>query len=140
MACGRFCLFGWVLFYVPHLVGRGLAPMLAVSLAALAGVCNTVSRAAHGLLIDLGLLRAEYLYLISTSVMVVSLVLDPFLQSYGASMAIGLAFGVASGISLPIGTVFIKQSVKPEDFVSSVSWSYCFSGIARMLAGYGIGM
>ena len=140
MVIFRFVFDGWILFYIPTMENKGIGPNLSVSIAAIAGFCNLITRATHGLLISFGLLTAEQLYLISASLMALSLILVPFLQSYGPNFAAGLLFGVASGVCLPLGNVLLKQSVKPSEFVSSVSLSYCLSAFAKLSAGYIIGI
>ena len=126
----------WVKYYVDHTQEKGFTPYEAVTFTTVAGVGNLICQICHGPIIDKGGMVLRPAMVMFTIVGSVTLLIDPWINSYWLLMANAfISFG-CYGALRPMNYIFTRELLGYELLVSAFSWMELMKGILCFSLGY----
>ena len=126
----------WFIYYVDHIQQKGFSPQDAVAFTTAAGLGSLIFKIGFGPVIDRGFLKLRCSIILLTIIGSVTLLIDPWINSYWLLMASAFIFlGCAGGLN-SINDMFTKELVGSEFLASAFSWMELMAGILSFAIGF----
>ncbi|XP_072051633.1 monocarboxylate transporter 13-like [Amphiura filiformis] len=136
----RFTHMGWVIYLVPNVENKGIAPLYATLVAAVGGVGDAVGKIIPVVILWKELLNSSALWICGMTILSVSLILDfTVTSSFTGMLVLGFVQGLGLGISHSLNNVVLQDVFGTERLVNVMGWTRFFSGMARVLGGFVVG-
>ena len=126
----------WFIYYVDHIQQKGFSPQDAVAFTTAAGLGNLIFKIIFAPIIDLGFLRVRCSIILLTIIGSVTLLTDPWINSYWLLMASAFIFYGCFGGVLLMNDILIKELVGSEFLASALSWMELITGILSFALGF----
>ncbi|XP_072025102.1 monocarboxylate transporter 13-like [Amphiura filiformis] len=125
---------GWVVYFVPHCLVKGLTPYAAAFLATAAGFVNLI-----GHVLYIPIVSARGAIYISGTVAAVSLLVDKFTVTIITISIANVLYMFAIGIAYPLCDVVMKSVVDPNMLATAFGWRMAIGGLVRFFPGFILG-
>ena len=135
-SCMRLVSDLWVVYFVDHAYMKGISGPEAVTITAVAGVANLLSKVAHGPLVDSGWIGLRTLLAFFIALVAASLFLDPFADTFWPLTVDASLFLGASGAIGSLGDFYTRELVGSERLVAAFGWMGLLSGIVTCSLGF----
>ncbi len=135
-----FCITGWVIYVVPHVIEVGFTPYDASLVATIGGFASFCIKLSHPL-IDMILPLKVQLY-ISIFTMASSFAFDAIASSYFSYVglvACAVGFGIGDGIMSTAIYPILNDALDEDQMINAVGWLYGAYGLASILSGFTCG-
>ncbi|XP_072021555.1 monocarboxylate transporter 5-like [Amphiura filiformis] len=136
----RFTHMGWVIYLVPNVENKGIAPLYATLVAAVGGVGDATGKIISGVTLWRELLNSSALWICGMTILSISLIMDFMVtSSFKGMLVLGFFQSLGMGMSLSLNNVVLKDIFGTERLVNVMGWIRFFSGMARVLGGFVVG-
>ncbi|XP_041453377.1 uncharacterized protein LOC121406416 [Lytechinus variegatus] len=127
---------GWMIFLVPHAVGKGIPIESAVFLSSVGGVGNLIGRIVQGPIVDKRLLTGVQLSILLSIVNAITFAIDPLLQTLPVLCVDAFFSGLCSGALIPLVAICVKEVVPRDRFANAIGLVSLSYGVGEPLGGY----
>ena len=134
------CTFtGWVIYFVPHCISKGLTPYEASFLATLSGVLFLIGFFANMPFIAKNIISVQnYLYL-SYAVATISLVADVYCTTFTTIFLSNGCYLLFMAGTWPLLDVHLKSVVDEHSLSKAFGWRMTIGGLSRIVPGFFLG-
>ena len=134
------CTFtGWVIYFVPHCLTKGLTPKEASLLASIAGFAYLLGPFVYIPIVSKGLISARGLIYISCAVESISLFADLFSSTFATVLLSSACFMFSYSANYQLLDVCLKSVVDKDDLSKAFGWRAAVKGVFRILSGFLVG-
>ena len=134
------CIFtGWIIYFVPHCIAKGLTPREASLLASIAGFAYLLGCLAYIPIVSKHLISARGYIYISCTMTSISLFADTFSSTFTAILVTNACFGFSFSAVYPLLIVCLKYVVDEDDLSKAFGWQVAVGGTFRILSGFLVG-
>ena len=136
-ACCAFV--GWVIYFVPHCLTKGLTPQEASLLASVAGFAYLLGSFVYIPIVSKRLISVRGYIYISCALEAVSLFTDPFSSTFSTVLLSSAGFAFGYSAIYPLSDVCLKSVVDEDDLSKAFGWRVAVGGVFRILSGFLVG-
>ena len=134
------CIFtGWIIYFVPHCIAKGLSPREASLLASIAGFAYLIGCLVYIPIVSKQLISARGYIYISCAISSISLFADTFSSTFTTILVTNACFGFSFGSVYPLLIVCLKYVVNEGDLSKAFGWQVAVGGTFRILSGFLVG-
>ena len=134
------CAFtGWVIYFVPHCLTKGLTPQEASLLASIAGFAYLLGCLVYIPFVSKQLISARGYIYISCAMVSISLIADTFSLTYATILLSNTCFAFSFSAIHPLVDVCLKPVVGEENLSKAFGWQVAVGGIFRIFSGFLVG-
>ena len=136
-ACCAFV--GWVIYFVPHCLTKGLTPQEASLLASIAGFAYLLGSFVYIPIVSKRLISVRGCIYISCALVSVTLFADPFSSTFSTVLLSSAGFTFGYSAVYPLLDVCLKSVVDEDDLLKAFGWRVAIGGVFRILSGFLLG-
>ncbi|XP_022103231.1 uncharacterized MFS-type transporter YbfB-like isoform X2 [Acanthaster planci] len=125
----------WLLYFVPHLQAKGFNPQVAASLCIAAAVGFSFGTLIWSPFIDRGLIKSSTAIIITSLVLTLSFVVDPWVHDVIGYAITAFVCGLFSSALYTLTDVITKEIVDNDRLVAAFGWMRAFF-FGRLIAGF----
>ena len=134
------CVFtGWIIYFVPHCLTKGLTLREASLLASIAGFAYLLGCLMYIPIVSKQLISARGYIYISCAVTSISLFADTFSPTFGTILVSNTCFGFSFSAVFPLLIVCLKYAVDEDDLSKAFGWQVAVGGTFRIVSGFLVG-
>ena len=134
------CAFtGWIIYFVPHCLTKGLTPQEASLLASIAGFAYLLGCLVYIPFVSKELISARGYIYISCAMVSLSLIADTFSTTFATILLSNTCFAFSFSAIHPLVTVCLKPVVGEDDLSKAFGWQAAITGIFRVFSGFLVG-
>ena len=134
------CTFtGWVIYFVPHCLTKGLSPQEASLLASIAGFAYLLGPFVYVPIVSKGFISARGYIYISFAVESITHFADPFCSTFATTLLSSSCFTFSYSAGYPLLDVCLKSVVDEDDLSKAFGWRAPIIGVFRILSGFVVG-
>ena len=130
---------GWVIYFVPHCLTKGLTPQEASLLASIAGLAYLLGPFVYIPIVSKGLISVRGCIYISCAVESISLFADPFSSTFATVLLSSACFTFSYSANYPLLDVCLKSVVDEDDLSKAFGWRAPVIGVFRIFSGFFVG-
>ena len=140
-AAGSACctITGWVIYFVPHCLTKGLTPTEAALLASIAGFGFVLGTFVYIPIVSKLLISIRANFYISCAMESLSLLADPFSSTFVTVLLSSVSFAFSYSAVIPMMDVCLKSIVDEDDLSKAFGWRVAVGGIFRIVSGFLVG-
>ena len=130
---------GWVVYFVPHCLTKGLTPHEASLLASIAGFAALLGSFVYIPIVTKSLISVRGYIYISCALVSISLFTDPFSSTFSTVLLSSSTFAFSYSAVYPLLDVCLKSVVDEEDLAKAFGWRIAVGGVFRIFSGFIVG-
>ena len=130
---------GWVIYFIPHCLTKGLTPQEASLLASIAGFAYLLGPFVYIPIVSKRVISARGYIYISYTVASVSLFADQFSSTFATVLLSSACFTFSFSAVYPLLDVCLKSAVGEDDLSKAFGWRAAVVGVFRILPGFLVG-
>ncbi|XP_072019361.1 monocarboxylate transporter 12-like [Amphiura filiformis] len=130
---------GWIVYFIPHCLAKGLTPFEAAFLATASGFSNLIGHVIYVPLLSNNLISLRGGLYFSGIVATVALLADRYTSTVTTVFISNMMLLLAIGIEYPLCDVYMKSIVEPNSLAKAYGWRMGLSGLVRIIPGFVLG-
>ena len=130
---------GWVIYFVPHCLTKGLTLHEASLLASIAGFASLLGPFVYIPLVSKRLISVRGYIYISCALVSISLFADPFSSTFATVLLSSSCFAFGCSANYPLLDICLKSVVDEVDLSKAFGWRVAVGGVFRILSGFLVG-
>ncbi|XP_072040504.1 monocarboxylate transporter 11-like [Amphiura filiformis] len=130
---------GWIVYFIPHCLVKGLPAYEASFLATAAGFANLIGHVIYIPFVSRNIISVRGCIYISGAVAAISLFVDKFTVTITTISIANVLYMCAAGVAYPLCDVVLKSVVGSESLAKAFGWRLAISGLVRLLPGFLLG-
>ncbi len=143
MSCFDATFSGWIIYFIPHCLAKGLSPHDASLIATGTGFAHLLGQIINIPFIlkdaHVNLYTAKVIIYISGTVAALGLIMDRFTKTIATVFISNALFACGIGSAFPMCAVLFKSIVGPHMFAKAFGWRLGINGVLRYLPGFLVG-
>lgn len=139
MSCDSFSNTGWIVYFVPHCIVKGLTPYEASLLATAAGLANLCGRFIYVPFVSRNIISVRWALYLSGIPAAIALMVDPWTNTLPTVLIATSCYCLGAGVLKPLCDVHIKNIVKEHLLSQAFGFRMAVNGVFRFMAGFLIG-
>ena len=139
ISCDSFSNTGWIVYFIPHCLVKGLSPYEATFSATAAGLANLVGRFIYVPFISKKLISVTNTLLLSGVFSAISLMVDPWTNTLSTILVANVWYCLSAGILKPLCDVHIKTITDERLLSQAFGLKTAMNGGFRVSAGFLVG-
>ncbi|XP_072030778.1 monocarboxylate transporter 13-like [Amphiura filiformis] len=139
MSCDSFSKTGWIVYFIPHCIVKGLTPYEAAFSATAAGTANLIGRLIYIPFVSKNLISVPTILYLSGILTAFALMVDPWTNSLTTILIANILYCLGAGVLKPLCDVHIKTIAKERLLSQAFGLRMAMNGVFRILAGYLVG-
>ena len=130
---------GWIIYFVPHCLTKGLTLQEASLLASIAGFAYLLGSFVYIPIVTKRLISVRGYIYISCFVASISFFADTFSSTFTTVLLSSTAFTFSKSAVHPLLDVCLKSVTDEDDFSKAFGWRVAVVGVFRVLSGFLVG-
>ena len=130
---------GWVIYFVPHCLTKGLTAKEASLLASIAGFAFVLGTFVYIPIVSKRLISIRGYFYITCAMESLSLFADPFSSTFVTVLLSSASFAFCYSAITPLMDVCLKYVVDEDDLSKAFGWRVAVGGIFRTVSGFLVG-
>ena len=130
---------GWVIYFVPHCLTKGLTPQEASLLASIAGFAFLLGTIVYIPIVSNRLISIRGYFYISCTMDSLSLFTDPLSSTFATVLLLSVSFTFSYSAVYPLLDVCLKSVVDEDDLSKAFGWRVAVGGVFRIISGFLVG-
>ena len=130
---------GWIIYFIPSCLTKGLTPYEASFLATAAGFAYLIGHFLYIPFVAKNIVNVRGAVFISVTAGVFSLVANRFCSTFVTILISNGLFLLFAGSAFPLSDAYLKSMVNKDDLPKVVGWRLAVAGVFRVLAGFTVG-
>ena len=139
MSCDSFSNTGWIVYFIPHCIVKGLTPYEASMLATGAGLANLIGRFIYVPFVSRNIISIRWALYLSGILTAIALMVDPWTNTLSTILIATTCYCLGAGVLKPLCDVHIKNIVKEHLLSQAFGFRMAFNGVFRIMAGFLVG-
>ncbi|XP_072025126.1 monocarboxylate transporter 13-like [Amphiura filiformis] len=130
---------GWLVYFIPHCIAKGITPFEASFLATAAGFSNLIGHVMYIPFVSRNILSVRGCIYLSGTVAAIALLLDKFTVTIATTSLANVLFAFGIGMAYPLCDVLMKSVIDPNLLAKAFAWRMAISGFVRIFSGFLVG-
>ncbi|XP_072051716.1 monocarboxylate transporter 13-like [Amphiura filiformis] len=125
---------GWIVYFIPHCLVKGLTPYESSFVAAAAGFAHLIGHIIYLPFLSKNNIRSA-IY-IACTVAAIPLFLDMFTVTFTTILISNIFYACGMGAAFPLGEVYLKSIVDKDSLAKAFGWRMAIGGVVRTFPGF----
>ncbi|XP_072051558.1 monocarboxylate transporter 12-like isoform X2 [Amphiura filiformis] len=130
---------GWIVYFIPHCLVKGMSPYEASFLSTLAGFAYLVGNFIFIPFVSKNIVSVRGAIYIASTVAVIALIVDKFCSTFVTLSISSMCFTCGIGVMYPLLDVCLKSVVELESLSKAFGWRTAMTGTFKILSGFIVG-
>lgn len=130
---------GWVVYFIPHCIVKGIPPVEASFLATVGGFSNLIGHLIYIPFVSRNIISAQGFSIIAGAIAAISLFVDAFTNTFATLLIPTILYAGGIGAAFPLCDVCLKSVVDEDSLPKAFGWRLAFSGLFRIVPGFIVG-
>ncbi|XP_072030549.1 monocarboxylate transporter 12-like [Amphiura filiformis] len=134
------CVFaGWIVYFIPHCLVKGLSPYEASFAATAAGFSNLIGHIIYAPFLSRNIITVRSGLYITGTVTTIALLVDRYTSTLTTIIISNMFITTATGALYSLCEVYLKSVVEPNSMAKAIGWRLGLSGVLRIIPGFTVG-
>ncbi|XP_072030280.1 monocarboxylate transporter 12-like [Amphiura filiformis] len=134
------CVFaGWIVYFIPHCLVKGLSPYEASFAATAAGFSNLIGHIIYAPFLSRNIITVRSGLYITGTVSTIALLVDRYTSTLTTIIISNMFITAATGALSSLCEVYLKSVVEPNSLAKAMGWRMGLSGVLRIIPGFTVG-
>ena len=139
ICCTRFVFMGWIIYFIPHCLTKGLTPHETSLQTSIVGFTYLIGHFIYMPIISRNLVSIRTYFFCTSTIAAISLFADTFSTTFATILLSNGCFSCSIAAVQPLLDVYLKSAVGEENLSRAFGWRMASGGIFRILAGFIVG-